>query len=144
VNTEFEADTSLWNTTDEGVRTENYPKDAEYPYTFQFETRDNQGVMSGSKATAADDAAFQQAIRDEARWQGKFETDRILELFANPRIKGSVARGFSNVFAQGELSDLTSQSFTLFSKPLRLSVIKYTFWDTELEYEEDESTLGVK
>jgi len=144
LNIEFEADTSKWNTTSDGGRKENFPKDAEYTYTFQFEGRNTDGSYTGVAATAADDDAFRDAIRLEAKWRGKEVTDRIIKLYSNPRYKVTSVVYQSNTESIGAAYNIILPSFGLHTThPLRLKEIKSTFWDTTLEFEEDETVAAL-
>lgn len=140
LNIEFEADTSKWETTDDGTRKENFPKDASYPYTFQFEGRNTNGSLTGVSATAADDDAFADAVRLEAKWRGKEETDRIITLYSNPRYSVTFLIYQSNNYILGEAYEIILPSFGLHNvHPLRLIESTHRFWTTELEFEEDET-----
>lgn len=144
LNIEFEADTSKWETTSDGGRKENFPKDASYDYTFTFYERDNAGVPGVSLAEASDDDEFRDIIRVEAKWRGKEETDRIIKLYSNPRYETTHLIYQSNSYALGEAYNIILPSFGLHNEhPLRLKEIKHTFWTTELEYEEDETVASL-
>ena len=141
INSEFLIDTSKWNTTADGHRNENYPKDAEVSsWTFQFETRNSDGSLTGNSAVATTDNTFNDAIVAEAAWIGYFQTKKIIDLFGNPRYTITYTVEHSNSYALGSNYSHTIQSYGLNTKGLRLIGIKKSFWSTNLEFKEDEST----
>lgn len=143
VEAEFQADTSKWNLTSGGERNENFPKDASYPWTFQFDGRSAQGAQTGSSATAANDNAFSDAIRLESKWIGKFKTDDLIRLYSNPRFKATlfIPTTQDDTYVLGDIYELNFPSFGLANRKLRLMQIDYEFWGRQLLLEEDETTL---
>jgi len=139
INQEFEENRALWDTAADGTRTSNFPNDTS-SWTFQFETRNDDGTLTGTKATATSDKTFNDAIVEEARWRGKEATDRILEMFQAPRIKAEVTLPFTTNWTLGDLIPVTSETFNLNKYPLRIVEIKHTDTDTILYLEEDETT----
>ena len=144
VNREFEADKTKWNLTAAGGRKENFPKSAQYTWTFQFEGRDGSGGLTGAYKTAADDDAFSDAIRLEAKWVGKERTDRILKLYSNPKYTAEITLPPTDI-ALGEVYNLTLPSFAIHNEhPMRLMEVKYTINSTILTFEEDETVATIE
>ncbi len=147
INAEFIADTSLWNTTSDGARTENFPKDAEVSsWTFQFEAVDEtepwQFTLTGSNATATSDETFNDAIVNQAYYLGTIEAARVVKLFGNPRYKGTVNMVLNTTdYVIGDLLDCTFPSFGLYNKKLRVQQIDYFLDRITIHLEEDESTI---
>lgn len=138
LNQEFEADTSEWDTGADGNRISNFPTDTS-SWTFQFETRNDDGTYTGTDATATDDETFNDAIVKEAMWRGIEMTDRILEMFQNGRIKAEASGAFNTTFSLGDLVPVTSDSYNLDEYPLRVEEIKYTEFETVYYLIEDET-----
>ncbi len=145
INAEFAADISLWTTTTDGHRTENFPTDPS-SWTFQFEAVDEtepwQFTLTGSKATATSDATFNDAIVNQAYYLGCIEAARVVTLFGNPRYKGTVNMVLDTTnYAIGDLLDCTFPSFGLYNKKLRVQQIDYFIDRITMHLEEDENTL---
>jgi len=139
LNQEFKADPSLWDTGASRNRISNFPTDTS-SWTFQFETRNDDGTKTGTNATASSDSEFNDAIVEEARWLGKEATDHILDLKQAPRIKAEATYPFTTLFTLGDLVPVTSSKYNLKDYPLRVVEIKHTDKDTTLYLEEDEFT----
>ncbi|MCK4960623.1 MAG: hypothetical protein KAT00_14525, partial [Planctomycetes bacterium] len=143
VKAEFEADTSLWDTTSDGNRIGNFPSSGSYSYTMQFEDRDSSGVKTGVLAVAANDNDFNDLVRNESKWQGRGRTDQIIRRFSNPRFKCTKFIPYSEAseYVLGDIYTLTIPSFGLSAKKLRLMQLDYEFWGVQLQFEEDETTI---
>jgi len=140
LNTEFEADTSEWDTGNEGNRTENYPTSTS-SWTFQFKERDDDGNITSVDATASSNKTFNDAVVNEAKWRGKETTDRIIDLMGNPKYKFNLTQPLTNKYILGELLEFSTDAFGLTKKKLRVIQIKKEFWDTIIDIEEDETTI---
>ena len=152
---ELKADTSktLFNYESGGIgavernSTDPYPKS--YDYTFQFNTRpgameDYSGSSVGSPATANSDNNFNAILRIEAEARGREIAKDIIARKKNARIKSSLVFPFFNDRSIGELITITSPSFNLTSKELRINEIIHRPGMTELSCEEDEhASVGV-
>jgi len=144
LDAEFQADKTLWNQTSDGQRDGNYPKSSSYPYTFTFDTRDSNGIITvGTKATASTDSEFNDVIYTEAYYQAKEDTNDIIQLFSNPRYKADleIPTSTTKSFPLGEVFTLDIPSFGLNSSKLRLIEIERTINKIIVKFEEDEETL---
>lgn len=139
INREFEADRTLWAVGADGNRTSNYPIDSS-SWTFQFKTRNTDGSLTGTAATATSDTEFNDALKLEAEAVGKEATDRILLTYGAPRLKAEFEFPFLNSYTLGDLTAIVSTRFGIENYPLRLVEIKHDEWTTTLYYEEDEVT----
>lgn len=143
-----EFDSATWNTStaEDGivVATERFPKDASYPYTMAFESRDASHQPDGGALSAADDEDFNQYVREEARWRGWFRVKDMVDLYSKgrPKVNMTVAYGESSTtFTLGEVYTLFLPSFGLFNANLRLVRIDYEPHQTTCQFVEDERCL---
>lgn len=139
INQEFEENRNEWTTGANNSRTSNYPDDTS-SWTFQFETRNDDGTKTGTNATASTDATFNDAIVEEAMWLGKEATNKILDMYQAPRIKCEATYPFTTAYSLGNLVPVTSESFNLNNYPLRVVEIKHDDDSTTIYLEEDEFT----
>jgi hypothetical protein len=116
-----------------------------YPYTIvNFNDRDDEtGADLGTAITVDNDAEYNQAIRKEAKWVGKQQTQRILDKLANPRYFVTLELPFTTDYTIGNVAEVTIPSYNFENKKLRLVQIKYDPFKTILSLEEDEKTIGV-
>jgi len=140
---EFEADRTKWDTTTEGLRKSNFPSAGSYPYTFQFEERDEHGDKTGTSATATDDDSFNDAIVKEAEWLGRDVAAIWIDLYGQARWSGDVTVPFTNEFIEGNLLSLNSDSYNFSGKRIRIKDITNSIFLTTLRLDEDESTVGI-
>jgi len=139
--TEFEADETLWETTPDGLRKENYPSDGEYPWTFQFETRDEAGIKSGTLATAADDDEFNDAIVSEAKWIGRDIAAKLIDTFGDAKWGGDLDIPQVNS-TEGDLLDMTASIYNLSNEKLRVERIRHDIFTTTKMLTKDEKSVG--
>lgn len=147
LNNEFENNSGSFTTQtlSDGtkVRTSNFPN-SYVGYTMQFEGRNNDGTLDGSGVTPSDDDDFNDAIWQEAKWQGWFIARDIIDSLNDPRVNIVITMDYgtdSNSYVLGDIWAITLPSFGLSAKKLRLIQIDYTTNETTLEFKEDEKTV---
>lgn len=144
VQAEYERDKTKWSTK-EGAREENFPLDENYPWTFKFDARDANGNYTGVAASAANDGEFNNIVRIEAKWLGYKESGTLLEMWSNPRYRATVDLARVSSYIRGELMTLKEARYNFNDvtelTQLRINQITHTFWETQLQMEED-SEIG--
>lgn len=144
ITAEYEADRTKWEETTDGTRKENYPKDGDFPWTFQFNIRNDDGTYQSTTATASNDDDYNDAIVDEAEWVGKFRVMDIIDRFGEAKWGGSIVVPQSNETNEGELISLTSASYDFSSKKLRMNEIHNDLNVSIYKTKEDAESTGIK
>ena len=159
LNEEFTNDTAEWDTNSSGERTSMFPidyandwLDGDGDWDFAFPARTSTGVPVAGTPSAANHvsattkATWLEKFRLESKWRGKEVTNRLLDLYEQPRYKVQVsfdAPDFgTSTYVLGEVWKLTIPSFGLVEKQLRIVQIDHSFWESIVHFEEDETTIG--
>jgi len=144
IENEWENNTASFATDSGGNRTSNYPTAYDNgggKWTFQFDTRDDSGVPTGTKAEATDADDYNDAIVEEAKWAGRDIVMKVIDRWGESKWSGSITIPQSNSYTEGQLLKLTSESYNLSEYPLRVEEINQTIWDTTLKVKEDEKSI---
>lgn len=144
IEKQFLADTSKWNTTQDGssvVRKENFPKGASYPFTMTFKEIDSNGQELGSSWSVSSDAQFNNAIRVRSRFDGRKRAIDFLRLKSEANYRASLRINGTLTYDQGNIATLTSPTANVTDLQIRIKQITHRFdnagWVTSVDLEED-------
>ena len=142
ITAEFNSNISEWLVGNDNERVSNFPNT--YPYTVQsFRERDITGAYTNTVLIADNNADFNEFIRTESKWTGKFKTDAIILKFSKPRYKGTLFIPYNRSinYALGDIYNVTLPSYGLNDVKLRITQIDYEFYGLTVTIEEDEATI---
>ena len=150
LNDEFQANPTKFDQNTDKSRKSDYPNDYDSDgngyWEFSFKPRTSMEDPTYSTSAAKDvdsDAEWIDQTRLESFWRGHDQTSRIIKLYSNPRYKVTCTIYQSNNESIGSAYNVILPSFGLHTTyPLRLKEITHTFWDTDLSFEEDETTAS--
>jgi len=125
-----------------------FPLDSQYPLTsagttcafFSGDTEYN-----GTTKTITNDATYNDALRQLARFQGGVKASNILNKLASARWRGTVEL-VGKKYTTGNLVQFTDSRIGLLNQKVRITEISHNFtksgWFTTLELEEDEAAIA--
>jgi len=107
-----------------------------YPYTFQFNTRDDNFNQSTTKQTASSNNDYNNKLVREAEALGYFRAMRMIERSSKPKYRVDVTYNWRNDLVFGGNYQVSIPSRNL-NRQLRLIEINYDKFNTNAFFEED-------
>lgn len=135
---------TLFDKDAQGRFTSNYPNSYDNnggEWTFQFETRNDAGVKSGTAATATNATTYNEKLVNEAEWAGREKAMKIIDTWGKSIWSGDIEVGQTSTYTEGELIKLTASSYNLTNHNIRCQEIWHNVWSTLIKVKDDEKSI---